>query len=62
MPSSHTTPLRKLSPKQRVLEKYPDAMVLWLMDDVCYIEDADGRRLGSGTAPKAAWADAARKL
>lgn len=53
---------KKLTPKQRVLKKHPRAFANWYMDDGCRIEDGAGNLLGGGTAPKAAWADAARRL
>lgn len=55
---------KSLSPKQLVLKKYPHAWCAWYADDCCVIKDQDtpNIRLGGGTAPKDAWADAARKL
>lgn len=60
---SNTPASRKITPKQRVLKHHPHAFAEWYCDDICRILDRKTRaRLGGGTAPKAAWADAARNL
>lgn len=63
-------PSRRLSPKERVLKKYPKARLCikcWggireINDGRAYVAIGLNTELGSGTTPRAAWADAARRI
>ena len=64
-----STPHRKaraaMTPKQRVLKKWPKAY-LWRWQEIEFYgvesNNLDQRTLGQGTSPRAAWIDAARNL
>ena len=51
---------RKLTPKKRVLRKWPRAILAW--DSYGSYVEVPRLDLGKGKSPSAAWADAARRL
>jgi len=56
---------RKLTPKQLVLRKYPDARLIWSAHYcgwAIYRASTVGRRISGILSKKEAWADAARRL
>jgi hypothetical protein len=56
---------KKLTPKQRVLKKYPHAY-LWRWQSVTFygveIDTPSQRTLGQGTSPAQAWREAAMSI
>lgn len=57
-------PAARLTPKQRVLKKYPDAFSYDFQDCVCIYRPYAGGNLdlGTGKTAQAAWAAAAKAL
>ena len=54
------TARKKLTPKQQVLKKWPNAIIAW--DSYGTYIEVPRVDLGSGKTVAAAWADAARRL